>query len=626
MRRVLIAVAALYAIVFIVVARRASLPSFAPLSAVERDAVIERLRGRAPATQGAIGGATRRAILDRPLAGGGPVVATLWDRGEPIARVEGRGTTLALAVDDAASALARQSVDTTRRERARLKVDVVLARAPIATAPTALLALSVVPGMDGVGLAVDDREHLLLADDLLRDDLAAAYAPVRGMEFTLGLDGPAVLRRLVSDSGLDRAAFRRASKRWFRFRADSFIEPASPPSSQSVRATTPALPVVRGNTPGPSLSSEALKSAAIAGGDYLARHLRPDGQFDYEYWTARGQVAMAGYSIPRHAGATWYLAQIYRATGDPRFLDAAERAEAWLQEAHPPGCDGPRACIGEPGADVVDLGSAALALVAESELERAHPSESRRRFMQRLTDFVLAMQKPDGDFCHLYRPQTATRDEHTKMLYYSGEAAYALARLTALGPSFATPHLVEALDHALAYLTDRQYRPFALRFYFMEDHWTCMAVEAGWDALPTERRESYAKFCDQFVAFLGRTQFHEGDPIVDAQPDFAGAYGFSPLLPPHGTPVGSRSETTLSTYLLQKRRGLPEATLAATRRQIDDGLRFLLGHQIQDDSAYLMADPDAARGGFLMSDVARYVRIDFVQHACSAMLRAALLL
>jgi hypothetical protein len=50
---------------------------------------------------------------------------------------------------------------------------------------------------------------------------------------------------------------------------------------------------------------------------------------------------------------------------------------------------------------------------------------------------------------------------------------------------------------------------------------------------------------------------------------------------------------------------------------------FLLQHQIRDDSAYLMPNPAAARGGFLMSDVKRVIRIDFVQHAGSAMLRAA---
>jgi hypothetical protein len=164
------------------------------------------------------------------------------------------------------------------------------------------------------------------------------------------------------------------------------------------------------------------------------------------------------------------------------------------------------------------------------------------------------------------------------------------------------------------------------QFFFLEDHWTCMAVDAGWDRLPPPHREPYARFCDDFIAFLGRTQFQEGDAIVDAQPDFLGSYGFSPFLPPHATPVGSRSETTLSTLSLQRRRGLPSAVVERTRRQVERGMEFLLAHQIDDDAAYLATDPERARGGFYMSDVARHVRVDFVQHTSSAMLRAAGLL
>ena len=43
------------------------------------------------------------------------------------------------------------------------------------------------------------------------------------------------------------------------------------------------------------------------------------------------------------------------------------------------------------------------------------------------------MQKPDGDFCHLYDAAADSRDEEkTKLLYFSGEAAFALAKLDAL--------------------------------------------------------------------------------------------------------------------------------------------------------------------------------------------------
>ena len=266
-----------------------------------------------------------------------------------------------------------------------------------------------------------------------------------------------------------------------------------------------------------------------------------------------------------------------------------------------------------------------MALLAVGEYERATGDRERMPWARRLAAFLLYMQKDSGDFCHLFDLLADKRDENVKLLYFSGEAAFALAKLSALvGPHDPDyTRWVGALDRALDYLTDKQYAHLAGQFYFGEDHWTCMAADAAWDALPPAHREKYARFCDDFVAFLRRTQFDARDRVTDAQPDFIGAYGFSPFLPPHATPVGSRSETTISAYDMMQRRGRAGGDDGrATKEQIRLGMQFLLDHQIRDDSAYLMANPDAARGGFLMSDVKRYVRVDFVQHSCSAMLRA----
>jgi hypothetical protein len=263
-----------------------------------------------------------------------------------------------------------------------------------------------------------------------------------------------------------------------------------------------------------------------------------------------------------------------------------------------------------------------MALLAVVEYEAVTGDRALLPWARRLANFLVFMQKPDGDFCHLFDPDADRRDENTKLLYYSGEASFALAKLVALlgahdpdAARFAT-----ALDRGLDYLTGKQYATLAGQFYFGEDHWTCLAADAGWGALPPAHRARYADFCDGFAAFLRRTQFTPADRVVAGQPDFVGAYGFSPLLPPHATPVGSRSEATLSIYSMQRRRGIDDR---ATRRQLELGMQFLLDHQIRDDDAYLMANPDAARGGLLMSDVKRFIRVDFVQHACSAMLRAS---
>lgn len=501
----------------------------------------------------------------------------------------------------------------------RLKGDVVVARAPVFAGVAPLFALSLVPGLDGIAVDVGTREAFLLPDDLLRADALAGQTPLSAMDFQLGAKREVIDALLAAQLGLDESAFARAPKKYFRFRTDSFVESAD-------RATV--LAVVRGNTPGPRLSAAALRDGAIAGGRYLLRHLYDDGRFGYEYTPATDTDEAYGldYSLPRHAGATYFLAQVYGLTHDHAFADGARRALAFLAARQPDGCSHPaRSCVANPDLRGADLGAAAMALLAVGEFERATGDRGLIGWARRLAGFLLFMQKPSGDFCHLYNPASDTRDETTRLLYFSGEAAFALAKLAALvGPSDpGYARWVAALDGALDYLTDKQYANLAGQFYFGEDHWTCMAADAGWDALPPAHREKYARFCDRFAAFLRRTQFTPRDSVARAQPDFVGSYGFSPFLPPHATPVGSRTETTISTYDMQRRRGRADGDEGrAALEQIRLGLQFLLDHQIRDDNAYLMANPDAARGGFLMSDVKRYIRVDFVQHSCSAMLRA----
>jgi len=568
-RKLAAAYAALLSVVWLAVWSVYRTPSFAPLTPSERAAVVARVR-----------------------------------RGEPMPEP----TRIA-----AGATFVRKFGD-------RVKGDVVVARAPIFAGYEPLFALSLVAGYDGIGVDVGSREAFLLPDDLLRADALAGQTPLSAMDFELGLKRDVIDSMLEKQLGLDDAAFARAAKKYFRFRTDAFIESAD---------RSRVLPVVRGNTPGPRLSAAALRDGAIAGGRYLLRHLYDDGRFGYEYTPATDTDEAYGldYSLPRHAGATYFLAQLYGATHEPEFRDGARHALDFLRARQPDFCSHPaRSCVAN--ADLrapADLGAAAMALLAVGEYEKATGETGDMTWARRLAAFLLYMQKPDGDFCHLYNQQTDQRDEKTHLLYFSGEAAFALAKLTALvgprDPDYA--RWVSALDRALDWLTGAQYANLAGQFYFGEDHWTCMAADAGWDALPPAHREKYARFCDGFAKFLRRTQFTPRDAIAAAQPDFVGSYGFTPFLPPHATPVGSRSETTISTYEMQQRRGRADGDEGrATLEQIRLGMQFLLDHQIRDDNAYLMANPDAARGGFLMSDVKRYIRVDFVQHSCSAMLRA----
>src|SRR6202000_696497 len=128
----------------------------------------------------------------------------------------------------------------------------------------------------------------------------------------------------------------------------------------------------------------------------------------------------------RHAGAASFLAALYGHDADPRFRGAAARAIDYLARQRPAGCDGERVCVGSAGDRNVDLGAASLSLVAELEYTRTTGDRRFEVFERGLVEFLLWMQKPDGEFCHLFDPAKGVRNEKTQLLYYSGEAAYAL--------------------------------------------------------------------------------------------------------------------------------------------------------------------------------------------------------
>jgi hypothetical protein len=618
MSRALGAFAVVAAALWLSVWAWARLPGWTPLSADERAAAMRLLRGALDG--GGAGALPTSPGLAAPFSDA--ALVTLYADGGAVARVEGRGPTVGAALTDAARALGAAGVPRDTAARGRIKVDLVRARGPIVTALVAAFAFSIVGGVDGVGATIAGRDVFLTADDLLGEDVYGAFRVAPGIDLDLGFDGATILRRLRARTGVSPQVWNRGPRRIFRFRAESFIEPAN--------HAGPPLPVFRGNVPGPPVTRETLRRAAIAGGHYLLGVEDADGRFAYEYLTAHDQAISGGedYSLPRHGGSAYFLAQLYAETHEPELLDGARRAIEFLETRARGACDLPtRACVGDFDDGTADLGSAALAAAAVAEYQRVSGDTRFAPFLRRVGEFILFMQKPDGDFCHLYNATRDARDTVTKQLYYSGEATFALAKMAALGTP-EQPRYKEAMRRSLDHLTGAAYDYFVGQFFYGEDHWTCMAAEAGWDNLPQPDRERYARFCDGFAAFLRRAQFEPDEGPTGVQPDLVGSYGFSPILPPHTTPVGSRSEAAISIYLMDRRRGAPEAdaSAAATRAQIISGMRFLLEHQIDDDNAYLVPALATARGGLHLSDVARKVRIDFVQHSCSAMLRAIELL
>jgi hypothetical protein len=170
---------------------------------------------------------------------------------------------------------------------------------------------------------------------------------------------------------------------------------------------------------------------------------------------------------------------------------------------------------------------------------------------------------------------------------------------------------LDAARRAMGHLTGAGWSFLGSRYYYGEEHWTCIAASEAWDRAPSEQA---LDFCQRWAAWNRVLQYREGATRWPV----SGSYGVGPVIVPRLTPVASRTEAFVSTYEMAKRAGAPTDE---TRAQIERGLAMLLRWRWAPGPTHLLGDPAGAFGGLPGSPVDLSVRNDFIQHAGSAMLR-----
>ncbi|HEX3772304.1 MAG TPA: hypothetical protein VHV30_15615 [Polyangiaceae bacterium] len=508
-----------------------------------------------------------------------PVVASVWIKGHLAARA-------ALPSPDAHDA----QLDAARAgPGATLVYETVVGEGPVLVRPQALLAVSLVPGHDGLAVTLGGRTEYLTPDDLLSRQAYDKGVELASLGFKAGIDATLALA-ILSDRFattvpdlLDHARFRRVR----------------------VARSVPGAPPGRVVSP-ETMTRDDVQAAVLDAASFLARGVDDRGRFRYVV-DAPTNATLPGYDWPRHSGATYFLAQAADLTHSAFLRAAALRAAGYLRDHATVDC-GDRRCVGD--GRVVDLGSTALAVIAFAEIARTKLDVSYANVVAPLADFLRSQQRPDGDFMHEY-DRRARKPIDVQLLYYTGEASLALSRAaTLLGDAGDQ----DAASRALARLVGTGWRFFGSRYYFGEEHWTCQAMEDLWSRAPDR---AALDFCLRWQAYDRKLQYGPGDTPYDAD----GAYGFGPVVTPRLTPVGSRAEAGIATLDVATRTGAPASEVAALDGEMRRSLALLLRHQFRPGPRYLFADPAAVEGAMPASEVDWQLRIDFAQHAGSAMVR-----
>ncbi len=234
----------------------------------------------------------------------------------------------------------------------------------------------------------------------------------------------------------------------------------------------------------PAPDATEARAAAVAAAARIVEGQQPDGRYTYLV-DAEGED-LGGYSNVRHAGVTLSLYQTAGIANDDEFLAAGDRAVDWMLDR----LVETEAGVALEEAGRLPLGGSALMLAALAERRAVTGDDRYDDTMRGLGDFLVSMQRDNGDFYVAYDPATNEPDREGISQYYAGEALWALARLHNALPA---PAYEQAARRAARFIStqrnDRDFVPVGP----LNDHWAAYGFAEMSDWPITDAEAAYAR-------------------------------------------------------------------------------------------------------------------------------------
>lgn len=483
-----------------------------------------------------------------------------------------------------------------------MKIDLVTGVQPLSDALPGPVPLLLRPGHDGVC----EGSRCLLPWQLLGLGQFLTYTPIPFIEdLRFGAD-PAVLRRQFARRGEPPQEPDPSLEGLSRLVTLSFLVDREGRVTYAPRLREAIA----------ELDAARLQRAVAGVQAHILAAQAEDGRFRYLLHPFTGKVTWRGFAVPRQAGTTLALCELgargpevdRAVAGSLTMLAGLERSAGVADTA---------ALVHEEGRarTHADLGGTALPLIAFLAC-RDRVGPERDPLLGRLGRFLLAMQRPDGGFHARWDLRAGAPDPGPEVLYAAGQAVFALVLLEELAARTGDPALPDAaalrgaVERAMDYFAG-DYWDHGLRgFYFLEENWHCLAARA---ALPVHRHAGYERFCLDYVDFKRRLILGEDSGVA---PELVGAYGFGNVLPPHNTPTAGFGEALAAAMALRAADGAPRPEDIRLMGQV---LKFLVEQQWTEDNCFACAAGARVAGGWSESVGSLDMRIDYAQHAWSAL-------
>jgi hypothetical protein len=482
--------------------------------------------------------------------------------------------------------------------RGRIKLDVITATQELAHVVPVVDSMTLRPGLDGVC----EGDRCLMPWQMVALELFNSTKPIPVIpDLRFGID-PVLLRRLLAPPGAT-GLIPTELEGLTRIETASFVTDADGALHRLRRL----------RREGPELTPENLDAAVRAAENYILSAQGQDGRFEYNLSPFTGIVSYRGFSLARQAGTTLVVCELSRdreraktvATQALAMLASTQRQHGDMSMLYYPR---------EKPVDRVGLGDTALSSIALLSC-RDLVGDRFDDTIDRMTRFLLAMQRPNGSFYPAFDLRAGEPVPGADPLYAVGQAVFALTLLEKLteqeqGRFAEHKRIRDAVEAAMDYIATDYWGGFARDFFFMEENWHCLAARAS---LRHHRHEGYEQFCLDYVTYKMRLILDENDRV---DPDFVGGYGFGNVLVPHNTGSAGFGEAGAAALAIKEVRGDDRTEL---EERLAPVLRFLLHHQWDDVSCFACSAPHPVPGGFSEHMASPVIRIDYVQHAMAGM-------
>ncbi|MGH9759263.1 MAG: hypothetical protein ACREAC_00320, partial [Blastocatellia bacterium] len=421
-----------------------------------------------------------------------------------------------------------------------------------------------------------------------------------------------LLTKACLQFGLPAQRWTAPGLRLWSFHTVSFVEDSS---------RSKALRVVRGTVTGMPVDGEHLVAAARLAGDYLIRAQRQDGSFHYYYNPMVERPDSKRYNIIRHEGAASSLFELYRVTGDRRYLLTAVRAVDFLKtrirsfsehaageankssstqgEGASPGVADTVYVAADGADDRTQLGANGLGLLVLIDEIKYQKKTGDEELARKLARMILIMQKKDGSFSNAYYT-SGEGTEDLPSLYYPGEAMLALMNLYEMTKD---KKLLDSVRRGADILMRAEKQLGDLP----PDAWFAQALEKLY-AVTGER--PYADYAIDLAVSMVDSQYADNAPE-----GYAG--GIAPGIP-RAVQSASRAEGVLAGYRLARQ--ITDWRSAKLLSGLNSSAAFDMSQQFTVDNSFFLPDPSRATGGIRESVTSMRIRIDYVQHTISSLL------